>query len=486
MSVVAAFVLCCCSKNFIEDIKPADGTISSALIFTSREGVENALTGIYEIIRDYIPPAGKQNMHGWKSDQLNFDIRTNELIADPANWWNYENNWSDNAYGGNANSVRNLQIWSLNYKVINNANAIIQKTVAIPESQAVRDSLVGEARSLRAWAYFNLVRIYQFGYARDTMAPGVPLYTLPSDGASEGNPRASLRAVYQLIVSDLEAAIATLGPNRSGKYRINRNVAQGILAQVYAEMALANPALWSKAYSNAAAAVAGFPLMDAAGYNDGFNSVSNPEWIWGLPFNAAQSQSYAGFFGYLEPTAITGVPGRYHDLYINTSFISLFSPTDMRSQFLPAPNQDPSSPWKKWVTLKFRDNRSQSGDYILMRSAEMILIQAEALTWEGLLQPAIDRLFMLQHRRDPYALPSGARDAYTLIGEILLERRKELYAETGAAYFDLKRYQLPLIRDGNQWSLLQIPATDNHWRWQIPQSEMDTNKSLSAADQNPL
>jgi hypothetical protein len=56
----------------------------------------------------------------------------------------------------------------------------------------------------------------------------------------------------------------------------------------------------------------------------------------------------------------------------------------------------------------------------------------------------------------------------------------------GVEYFDLKRYQRPLVRDGIQWAMLNIPATDNRWRWQIPQTEMDANKALTAADQNPL
>jgi starch-binding outer membrane protein, SusD/RagB family len=42
------------------------------------------------------------------------------------------------------------------------------------------------------------------------------------------------------------------------------------------------------------------------------------------------------------------------------------------------------------------------------------------------------------------------------------------------------------VRNGIQWSLLTIPATDNRWRWQIPQTEMDANKALTSADQNPL
>jgi hypothetical protein len=43
-----------------------------------------------------------------------------------------------------------------------------------------------------------------------------------------------------------------------------------------------------------------------------------------------------------------------------------------------------------------------------------------------------------------------------------------------------------MVRDGVEWSMITVPANDNRWRWQIPQSEMDGNKGLTAADQNPL
>jgi len=483
---VGMLTLASCSKNFIDGVKPTDGSLSSSIIFNSKIGVDNALTGIYELIRDYIPSTGRQNMYGWKTSQFNFDMRGDDLISDPANWWLYENNWTDNSYGRITTSARTLQIWSLNYKVINNANAVIAGVPNIPEAQSVKDAFIGEAEALRAWAYFNLVRIYQFTYSKDTTAPGVPIYTEPSGSTTQGQPRAHVSAVYAQIVKDLEDAVTKMTSVRVDKYRINKNVAQGILAQVYLEMAPADNSLWAKAQSNAAAAAQGFPLMDANGYKDGFNSVSNGEWMWGLQFNASQSYSYAGFFGYIEPTDITGAAGRYNDIYVNSTFVNLFSATDIRNLFDAAPNQSSSSPWKKFVTLKFRDNATQSGDYVMMRSAEMYLIQAEALAQQGQQQQAIDMLYSLQSERDPNATKTTTTSKQALIDMILVERRKELYAEGGVPFFDMKRYQLPLVRTGIQWSMLNIPANDNRWRWQIPQSEMDANKSLTSADQNPL
>lgn len=473
-----------CSKKYLDEVKPADGTLSDAVIFGSKIGVDNAITGIYSLFQQYIPSSGRQNMYGLKTLQFNFDMRGNDLISDPSNWWLFENNWSDNAYGRIATSARTLQIWNIFYKAINNANAIILNTPNIPEGDVVKNQLIGEAKALRAYSYFWLARVYQFTYAKDPNAPGIPLYTEPATSASNGNPRGSLKDVYDLITSDLEFAVANLTTSRIDKYRINKNVAQLILAEVYQELAMSDNSLWAKAISNAQAARVGYPLMTGGEYASGFNSVSNEEWLWGIQFNASQSLSYASFFGYIDPTANNT---RYKDIYVNTSFVAQFSSTDVRNLFVSAPNQSPSNPWKKWQTAKFVDNASFSGDLVLMRSAESYLIEAEGLDQTGQLELAKDALYVLQLKRDPNAVRSTAADKVALRDEILLERRKELYGEMGVQYFDLKRYQLPLMRNGNQWSnVVSVPADDNRWRWQIPQPEIDANKSLSASDQNPL
>lgn len=481
---ILATTLASCSKKFIDEVSPADGTLSNAVIFGSKIGVDNALTGIYGLFQQYINTNGRQNMYGLKTIQFTFDLRGDDLIADPSNWWTYENNWSDNTYGRIATAARTEQIWNLFYKAINNANAIIVNTPQIAASDAVKNQLIGEAKALRAYSYFWLIRIYQFTYAKNPDAPGVPLYTEPATSASNGNPRASVKDVYALIVSDLDFAIANLTATRIDKYRINKNVAQLLEAEVYQVLAMSDNTLWAKAISNAQAARAGFPLMARTDYASGFNSVSNQEWLWGIQFNASQSLSYASFFGYIDPTPANT---RYKDIYVNSSFVAKFSATDVRNLFIPAPNQSSANPWKKWQTKKFVDNSTFSGDLVLMRSAETYLVEAEGLAQTNQLEAAKDALFVLQSSRDPAATRSVATTKADLINEILLERRKELYGEMGVQYFDLKRYQLPLVRDGNQWSsVVLVPANDYRWIWQLPQSEMDANKSLKPSDQNPL
>jgi len=73
-----------------------------------------------------------------------------------------------------------------------------------------------------------------------------------------------------------------------------------------------------------------------------------------------------------------------------------------------------------------------------------------------------------------------------LIDEIILERRKELYAE-GHAYFDLQRLQKDLVRTpagGHYADPLDIPFNDFRRLSPIPQFELDANEVIRD-QQNP-
>ena len=103
-------------------------------------------------------------------------------------------------YQGNLNS--RLGIWDRCYQLINHANNTINTldNVKSWSSESERLRHFGEAYFLRAWAYYELVKI--FG--------GVPLRTTIE---AVNLPRASVDEVYALIASDIKNAIEMM-PNR--------------------------------------------------------------------------------------------------------------------------------------------------------------------------------------------------------------------------------------------------------------------------------
>ena len=104
------------------------------------------------------------------------------------------NNLLGLSYNGDNVFVDNW--WNGAYSVIAQANLVLQKVPPItPMDDAQKNKILGEARFLRAWSYFYLVRLYG----------AVPLITEPVDATSPTllPQRSSIDSVYTQIVSDL-------------------------------------------------------------------------------------------------------------------------------------------------------------------------------------------------------------------------------------------------------------------------------------------
>jgi hypothetical protein len=119
--------------------------------------------------------------------------------------------------------------WNSAYKGIANANVVIQKTPAVPMDEALAKKYLGASRFLRAFNYFNLVRIF---------GP-VPLVTEPVDVSSEQlfPERAPVADVYDLIVEDLQYAETSGLPLRDETGRVSLGAVKTLLASVYLTMA---------------------------------------------------------------------------------------------------------------------------------------------------------------------------------------------------------------------------------------------------------
>jgi len=98
-----------------------------------------------------------------------------------------------------SNSVMS-DVWTGSYRMINRANLVIDKAPGVTDNNALRDRVVGEAKFLRAWAYYELVS--QWGE--------VPLYTAPASSPAEYKGKSPVADIYNLIIKDLGEAAAAL------------------------------------------------------------------------------------------------------------------------------------------------------------------------------------------------------------------------------------------------------------------------------------
>jgi hypothetical protein len=91
-------------------------------------------------------------------------------------------------------------IWNGCYQMINRANLVIQKAPGVTDNTSMRDRILGEAKFLRAWAYYELVS--QWGE--------VPVYTEPITAPTQFKGKSPIADIYALVVADLTDAAAKL------------------------------------------------------------------------------------------------------------------------------------------------------------------------------------------------------------------------------------------------------------------------------------
>jgi hypothetical protein len=259
-----------------------------------------------------------------------------------------------------------------------------------------------------------------------------------------------------------------LKETRLGKSYINKSVANGILAQVYQVMGN-----WAGAETAAIAAYGGVPasVLSPGTYRSGFNDYSSVEWIWGSAQTADQSNYYYGF----PHVGTDHTVGGYLSTYVNKDFVSLFSSTDVRGYFQRKSSAITNqNDYRYWFTRKFAF--TFDADHPIIRTPEMILIEVEAKYNLGKSSEASALLYTLQKNRDVNAVKS-TNTGSALLDEILVERRKELYAEIGVEWFDAKRLRRGITRTGSHRILTpgNLTADDKKFVLKIPQAEIDAN-----------
>lgn len=469
------FFICVGCEDFLETAPSND--VSQDNVFDTTDHIQTLLDGTYRIMKQEL-------------NQKTMDIRLDvvdgrDVMMNSSGFFNGDYELALDKTVENLGEVASL--WSFYYNLINHANNIVTHVDDAKGSEEEKSRIKGEALSIRAFAYFYLINHFQHAWIKGSELPGVPIYTIPASGETFGNPRGNVNDVYNQIISDLKTAISLVPQDRIHKGYINVNVAKGLLARTYlfqGEFELAS--------KFASEARVGYPLCSQADYVAGFNNISNSEWIWGLPIGTEEMVMDSYFSDYdLER------PNSAWSIRMNNRFYNMFSDTDCRAK-LSVEGKSPLIIYKNespinlpieniqdsLVTRKFRDNSSFTGHFVMMRSSEMILIEAEAEAELESYSVAQNLLFEVQQRADNLAIKSTAI-GQELIDEILLERRKELYGEGLASVFDLKRRNLPLVREGNQVHG-GFEAGSNRLVWQLPTSEIENNTSISQSEQNPL
>src|SRR5690606_17887759 len=132
-----------------------------------------------------------------------------------------------------------------------------------------------------------------------------------------------------------------------------------------------------------------FRLMNEQEYLSGFSNFNLPESIWGYEHREDQPTYFYSFYAYVGNFSSTNTRG--NPKAINSNLYARISQTDVRKQLWDSTGAKPDFPIaasgvrRPYMTRKFllANPSNSNGDMMLMRSAEMILIEAEALARLG-------------------------------------------------------------------------------------------------------
>ncbi|MEM0577237.1 RagB/SusD family nutrient uptake outer membrane protein [Flavobacterium polysaccharolyticum] len=475
--VTLVLTIVSCSEDFL-DKKPTEFVDTEAAVGTT-DGLMAFLNGIHRSL--YIRYEDNQSHNGLGSLMQQADIVGDDVVFTASNsWFLTVYNWTGVA---NVNSAEIRFPYRTYYRVIRNANTIINNTDSAVGTLAEKNIIKGQALLYRAFSYYQLVQLYGKRYVNGAVNDqmGVPLVlTVGYDPV----PRATVEEVYAQINKDLdEANVLLVAYKRPNNSHLNLSVAQGLKARV--ALTQGN---WAIAADYANKAKSGLSLMTNEEYLKGFNDYSAKEWMWGSHISEVHTDYFGNFGAFMSrnynSTVIRSCPKA-----INSKLYNLIPSTDVRSKIFDKTGQHTDLvlassyskfPYtsQKFLSVSTGDSRC---DVPYMRVAEMYLIEAEAKARLGLAD-ANQVLFTLVSNRNPsYVLSTNTGDA--LVNEILLQRRIELWGE-GFRFFDLKRTNAALDRTGANHNsslvggVLNVPAGDKRWQWLIPIAEINANPLL--------
>lgn len=512
--VAALSLAVCCSKDYLETAP--ESSVSPTTIFGTTENVKLAINGMSKMMTSqYLSTQGLNGEGTIKTWYGNFG---NDLQrCNQTGWaalWNH-------TYNEQVNSTYLVYPWYYYYKIIGNANQVIEQVDNAEGTEAERQFYKAQALVFRAHAYTMLLQLYAYRWqdSSNGSANGVVL-RLNSETDEDGNyylPLSTQADCYTQIYKDCDDAIQLFqasGMDRKPTefYLPNLNVAYAVKARA----ALVRED-WPTAAEAAVNARKGHNLMSKDEYMDGGFTVTpgsvNNEWIWGVYEAEDQTIYYYSYFAYQASDASSSMQ-RTYPLAISKELYDQIPATDVRRALWLEPTAEeaaelnasgrstgklytrafeeygdklyPTSTVYQYMQFKFQCTfYPGGGSFNIYRAAEMYLTEAEArchmsgqdATVQGLLNE-------LNKNLDPsYRCTKTGSD---LLKEVKLYRRIDLWGE-GFDWYDYKRWNEPIVRksikDGGSFAAafaVTINVGDgNKWTWKIPKRETDYNKLVS-------
>ncbi|SDJ74460.1 RagB/SusD family nutrient uptake outer membrane protein [Flavobacterium noncentrifugens] len=423
-----ALMLASCNDDYL-DINRED-QIQAVNFFQTSEDAQQATAAIYANLRTW-----ELNSFATFTISIASDDAEKGSTPGDASFFNAYNNYTFSPTEGQINDY-----WKGQYRGINLCNQVISNLPGIAMDETLKARLIAEARFVRGYHYFNLVRTYG----------GVPIYNgLPADG-NYNIPRNTSDEVYAFIIADLAAAREILPTSYSAVEvgRATKGAANAYLSKVYLykkDWALALQ------YSNEVIG-GGYDLLP--NYNSVFRiaNENSVESIFEAQANFvagnctvsnsqySQTQGVAGQFGWGFNVPSNDLAASYETGDVRRDATILFrGETTPEGDLINATGANPMYNQKSYVPLAQIGPGCSEGseqNVRLMRFAEVLLINAEAANESGNTTLAQQSLNKVRTRAG--LANTTANDQATIRTAIWKERRSEMAME-GDRFWDVVR-----------------------------------------------
>ncbi len=474
------FVLFGCTEDFLEN--PPKGQLTTGSFPETEEDAVLAINGAYNTLRIW-----QFNDGGFPI----FDIMSDEVQKGSSPSDGVVLNQFDKFTFTSTNSSFS-RWWATLYQGIKRTHLVIENVPDIDMDENLKKRILGEARFLRGYFYFSLVRA--FG--------DVPLVTSsepPSDLS-----RTDKEKIYsELIIPDLKYAIDNLplksGYSSSEVGRATKGAARGILAKVY---------MWQEDYQNAADYAVDIIESKVYSLDTSYSNVFRATLGSGSIFEVGAipqigidngGNQYANTWGIRgEPNLGWGFGRPTYELIQDLEDDPRLDPTvaflndTIDGIVIEGDSQTPDTTYangeieqiecynQKTFVPGTTPEASWGYNRKILRYADVLLIAAEALNELGETDDAQDYLNMVRERAREHSgqLPDiTTTDKEELRDAIIYERHLELALE-GHRFFDLVRTgKAPEVLGPNGF------VEGKHELMPIPQSEI--NISEGNLTQNP-
>lgn len=458
------------------NVKPTDSAAAETAIHTAADagviinGVMSAMASSYYYGRRFI-------LYG---DVKGGDVTIVSQGRGDDALYSFNHSATSNAYGG---------FWSQIYYCLLQINNLLANIDRIETEGSGSDALSaykGQALTLRALMYFDLVRLYGKPYTQDNGASlGVPMPLAVLDAYAKET-RKTVAENYTQIVKDLTDAAGLLdnSKNVTNGY-INYYANKAIQARVYlfmgnygAALAAAEEIITDNKYT----------LYGNNAWLASWSSEFGSEAIFelGIYQNEADLGSSSLGYYFIRKGKISGADGNF---VASTGYIDLLAgdPDDVRHGIM---DYDETSQTRFGSCNKYtgNDNKGDKGspsavNIKIIRLSEIHLIAAEAAFSSGTPDKAKAAAYLNDIRKRAPNLPPVTAETITL-DLILEEKSKEFFGE-GLRFFDMMRLNKTVTFDDSLLGSAVITHRDasvdrTFYKaiLPIPQAELDANPAI--------